>query len=318
MKISIVIPVYNVGELLHKSVDSVLPQTNSDCEIIIVDDGSTDDSGKICDEYSRFSNVRIIHKQNGGLSSARNVGIDIANGEYLLFLDSDDYLRPGSIALLLKLAKQIGRFDFIQFHYDEVSDYSDTEAVNDCGAISDITDRYQMFRKKFDLGGIGASACTKLISRHVFDSLRFKEGIIHEDELFTIHLINQSTRVFYISSPLYMYVQRPRSIITSGFTPKRLDIIPVLKEQIDVLKSNNYDDLVNLTTNKLFTSLCIMYVEARRLEYADSVRVIKDNICTLLPHVIFGNGRMGIIAKGMKMHLPMLPLYYWLKKIRHE
>lgn len=99
MKISIVIPVYNVGELLHKSVDSVLSQNQNDCEIIIVDDGSTDGSGAMCDEYLIHPCVKVIHKKNGGLSSARNAGIDVAEGGYLMFLDSDDYLRPGSVDL---------------------------------------------------------------------------------------------------------------------------------------------------------------------------------------------------------------------------
>ncbi|MDE6158206.1 MAG: glycosyltransferase, partial [Muribaculaceae bacterium] len=100
MTISVIIPVYNVGELLRESVDSLISQLGDDCEVIIVDDGSTDNSGRLCDEYSGIKNVQVIHKTNGGLSSARNAGIDHASGQYLLFLDSDDYLRPGSLALL--------------------------------------------------------------------------------------------------------------------------------------------------------------------------------------------------------------------------
>ena len=106
MKISVIIPVFNVGELLRKSVDSVLKQDYEDFEIIIVNDGSTDNSERICDEYALIPHITVIHKCNGGLSSARNSGIDIAKGEYILFLDSDDYLRPGSLSLL---ANQINK-----------------------------------------------------------------------------------------------------------------------------------------------------------------------------------------------------------------
>ena len=317
MRISIIIPVYNVGSLLRKSVDSVLPQLSCDCEIIIVDDGSTDGSGDICDEYSDIKNTTVVHKTNGGLSSARNAGIDIAKGDYILFLDSDDYLRPGTIRVLTTLAQQSEKFDFLQYRYDEVSDYSDLKEAGEVCGLFETTDRRQMFERKFSLGGIGASACTKLISKDVFRTLRFKEGIIHEDEQFTIHLINRAEKAIYISNPLYMYVQRPGSIITSRFTRKRLDIIPVLQEQIEILLTNGYDDLANLVINKLFTALCIMYVDARRSNAQDCVDIIIDKALSILPDVNISNGTISLIAKGMRMHLPMLKLYYMFKKFNN-
>lgn len=315
--ISIVIPVYNVGKLLHKSVDSVVAQSCTDCEVIIVDDGSTDNSGEICDGYSNLVNVKVIHKKNGGLSSARNAGIEVAKGNYILFLDSDDYLRPESLTLLTSLAKRVGDFDFIQFRYDEVSDYSDIKEAGEIRGYFDTTDRRQMFEQKFYLGGIGASACTKLISKDVFRSLRFKDGIIHEDELFTAHLINQAKRAVYISNALYMYVQRTGSIITSKFSRKRLDIIPVLQEQIEILTSNGFNDLANLVKNKLFTALCLMYVDARNADMSDCVKIITEKAKTLLSGVNIEGGSMGLIAKGMKMHLPMMQMYYLFKTLKN-
>ena len=317
MRISIIIPVYNVGELLRKSVGSVMDQIGEDAEIIIVDDGSTDDSGRICDEYLNIPNVTVIHKTNGGLSSARNAGIDHANGDYLLFLDSDDYLIPGSIDLLSTLLKQTGKCDFIQFRYEEVSDYSNKSTAGIASDFVEIRDRRQMFERKFALGGIGASACTKLISRDVFRSLRFKEGIIHEDEQFTIHLIERAQRALYISNALYMYVQRPGSIITSGFSQKRLDIIAVLEEQMAVLSSYGYDHLVALVRNNLFTALCIMYVQARRADMSGSVKTIRDHAKSIVGDVTLNNGTLGLIAKGMKLGFPMLQLYYMSKLLRH-
>ncbi len=316
--ISVIIPVYNIGGLLRKSVESVISQIKDGCEVIIVDDGSTDDSGKICDEYSHFENVHIVHKANGGLSSARNAGIEVAGGEYLLFLDGDDYLRPGSIKLLSRMASSNGLFDFIQFRYDEVTDYSDINAETEISDFLDVTDRRQMFEQKLALGGIGASACTKLISRKSLSSLRFKEGIIHEDELFTTQLINRAERVLYIANPLYMYVQRSGSIITSKFSPKRLDIIPVLNEQIEILKSNGYDDLASVVRNRLFSALCIMYVGARHSGLKAVVRVIKENIKRLLPEVTINKGTIGMIVNGMRCHLPMLQMYYWFKKFNNQ
>lgn len=317
MKISIIIPVYNVGELLRKSVESVLEQIQDDCEIIIVNDGSTDNSGAICDEYSSIANVHVIHKKNGGLSSARNAGIDSAKGEYLLFLDSDDYLRPGSIALLSNLINDSGEFDFIQFRYDEVLDYSDNRMVENANDLHETIDRRSMFEHKLMLGGIGASACTKLIRRDVCANIRFKEGIIHEDEQFTTLLINQSRRVIYISNPLYMYVQRTGSIITSGFSKKRLDIIPVLEEQISILNSNGFYDLAQKVRNDLFTNLCIMYVDARKIRMHDCVAEIKNKANRIIKDVRPNKGTIGIIAGGMKLHLPMMQLYYFYKTIRN-
>lgn len=315
--ISVIIPVYNVGELLCRSVESVLSQLNNEHEIIIVDDGSTDNSGALCDRYAATKGIKVIHKKNGGLSSARNAGIDAAAGDYLMFLDSDDYLRPGSIQLLSEIIRQDGDVDFIQFVYDETGDYSDTRH---CGSVSDKfvnTDRRKMFELKLSLGGIGASACTKLINRRVFDNLRFKEGIIHEDEQFTIHLINRAAKAIYISNPLYMYVQRPGSIITSKFSKKRLDIIPVMEEQAQVLKSNGLDDLADLVKNRLFTSLCIMYVEACQSNERTCADIIETYAKALADDVkTTGRGTIAVIAMGMKLHLPMLPLYRWFKKKR--
>lgn len=317
MRISVIIPVYNVGELLRKSVGSVMDQIGEDTEIIIVDDGSTDDSGRICDEYLNIRNVSVIHKTNGGLSSARNAGIDHAYGDYLLFLDSDDYLLPGSIDLLSTLLNQAGECDFIQFRYEEVSDYSNKSTAGIASDFVEIRDRRQMFERKFALGGIGASACTKLISRDVFRSLRFKEGIIHEDEQFTIHLIDRAQRALYISNALYMYVQRPGSIITSGFSQKRLDIIAVLEEQMSVLSADGYEDLVALVRNNLFTALCIMYVQARRADMPGSVKTIQDHAQSIVKSVTLNKGTIGLIAKGMRRGLPMLQLYYMSKLLRH-
>lgn len=315
MNISVIIPVYNVGELLRNSVESILAQRDDNCEIIIVDDGSTDNSGVICDEYSYLPGVRIIHKENGGLSSARNAGIDVAKGDYLLFLDSDDYLRPGSIGLLNSLIHRPGKFDFIQFRYDEASDYSDNVGVKYPEDLFELGGRRQMFEQKFALGGIGASACTKLINRDVFGSLRFKEGIIHEDEQFTINLINRADRALYISNPLYVYVQRPGSIITSRFSRKRLDIIPVLEEQFTILQTCGYADLADRVRNNLFTMMCVMYAEARRCDMHECVNEIQTEIKAILPGVNIKDGTFGLIAKGLKMRLPMLSLYYIYKRI---
>lgn len=315
--ISVIIPIYNIESELHHSVDSVISQLNDNWELILVDDGSSDMSGSICDSYSSHKKVKIIHKTNGGLSSARNAGIKAASGEYLLFLDGDDYLRPGSIAMLNTIVSQIGNnFDFIQYEYSEVLDYSNHNQVNMPTEIEIVTDKRTMFERKLKLGGIGASACTKLINRTALGDLKFKEGIIHEDELFTTKMINQAKKAIYINSDPYMYVSRAGSIITSRYSHKKLDIINVLNEQIDILTTNQFFDLADIVKAKLFTALCSLYVKARMAGNKTDALFIKSQAEQINRQTTFtSSGTIRTLSKGMKLHLPVLQSYYLFKKM---
>lgn len=315
--ISVVVAVYNIAEFVGHCIESILSQSFDDWELILVNDGSTDSSLSICEEYSRKeSRIIVVNKPNGGLSSARNVGIYAARGDYLLFVDGDDYLRPGSLELLADLIERHAGLDFIQFRYDEVSDYSDRKAVGPVAELWETADRRRMFEQQLDLRGIGASACTKLISKDVFRDLRFKEGIIHEDELFTIHLNNRASKALYISNALYMYVRHRDSITTSKFSPKRLDLIDVMTEQIEVMEANGYSDLACRVRNQLFSNLCLMYARARQAKMPDYANMIMYYSRSMLPDVTITKGSAGLIARGMKLHLPMLPLYYLFRILK--
>lgn len=263
MKISVIVAAYNVKAFVSNSIKSILAQ-QSDCEIetIVVDDGSTDGTSAVCDTFIGDKGVKVVHKPNGGLSSARNAGIDIATGDYLMFLDGDDYLVDGALAYLTKIIKSNRTpFDFIQYKYVEVEDYNYTAHKIDVAKdIEPVTDKYEIFRRKLSLGGIGASACTKLISRNALSQLRFKEGILHEDEQFTARLIdNIKDGVIYANAELYCYVMRPGSIIKSNFTKQKLDIVSVLEEQISIMESNGYEDLATEVRSRLFIVLCLQY-----------------------------------------------------------
>lgn len=314
--ISIIIPVYNVAAVLKHSVESVLRQTDCDREVILVDDGSTDGSGDICDSYSHLSDVKVIHKMNGGLSSARNAGIEAAGGDYFLFLDSDDYLRDGTLSHLDALAKNYPDTDFIQFRYKEVADYLDKENADRVKNLEYVDSKRQLFERMLDLGGIGASACTKLISRKALGDLRFTEGIIHEDEDFTIQIIDKCNSALYIDNELYMYVWREGSIITQKYTSKRLDIIPVLNKQIAILEHNGFNDLANRVRKKLIMSMCIYYVQARTAHAQVDVTKITTEAKRLAPSVKnWRGGKFEKIAAALYLHLPVLQLYYWYKKL---
>lgn len=221
-KISIIVPVYNVEQYLRDCIDSILNQTFKDFELILVNDGSTDNSLEICKRYKDIDDrICIIDKKNGGLSSARNAGLDIAKGEYIGFVDSDDYIHPQMYELLynqiIKNKADISMCEFkkvSQFNKKELSDKfildQEVEILNNKEAV-------------FKLGENGSVtyvvACNKLYNKSLFSNIKFKEGIIHEDEYIIHRLLYQVNKLVYIKQELYFYLQREGSIMD-----KRLNI----------------------------------------------------------------------------------------------
>ena len=186
MLLSIIVPVYNVEPYLRRCVDSLLDQGEfSDYEIILIDDGSTDRSGEICEEYaSTNEKVRVLHKENGGLSSARNAGLAAANGEYVLFVDSDDYLKTGCLAALLETAYQQNA-DIVCFNYAYVSDpygYEINMVHTDIGDQVLTGQNYLLLQLKN--GTMQMTAWKNLYCRALLtkNGLCLREGYVHEDE----------------------------------------------------------------------------------------------------------------------------------------
>lgn len=226
--VSIVIPVYNVEKYLAECVDSVLAQSYRDWEAILVDDGSTDSSGAICDEYAlRDPRVRVIHQKNGGLSAARNTGLRAARGEYVYFLDSDDYIEHQSLKNLTVLANK-EQADVVFF--DGYVFFDECEA-------DDSVSRY--IRQAQYPPRNGRQQLPELLKNEEYrtavplmlfrtDYLRendlwFEEGIIHEDELFTFLVYNADGRVAHCHERLYARRVRPASIMTSSGALRRYD-----------------------------------------------------------------------------------------------
>ena len=227
-KISVVIPVYNVEQFLCECVDSVLEQTFSDFEIILVDDGATDSSGAICDRYGQQDpRVRVIHQANGGLSAARNRGLDAANGEYIYFLDSDDYLAPNTLEALLERAEQAAAdvvfFDAWVFFTDcdpdpKVYLYHRSK---DYGAMPGR----QMLLALLDTDEYRTAVPLMLLRREYMlnNQLRFREGILHEDELFTFYVYHADGQIAHCHQPFYARRMRPASIMTASSLARRYD-----------------------------------------------------------------------------------------------
>ena len=193
--VSIIVPVYNVEKYIRSCVDSILTQTYENLQVILVDDGTLDNSGKICDEFAKKDNrVTVIHKENGGLSSARNEGLDVASGDYIMFVDGDDYLADNAVEILLSANEKYDA-DFVQFEliHTECEDYI-KNSVNEKYNVQIITDLDKMYWKMYETVGSGESACTKLYKKHLFDGLKFKEGIIHEDVYFTLFMLQKAKK----------------------------------------------------------------------------------------------------------------------------
>ncbi|MGN1246327.1 MAG: glycosyltransferase family 2 protein [Muribaculaceae bacterium] len=215
--ISVIVPVYNVEDYLDACVKSITAQTYTNLQIILVDDGSTDRSGSICDKFaSTDPRIRVIHKDNGGLSDARNHGIDIATGDYIVFVDSDDTITPDAITTLYSLASE---------HNAAIAMATfDTRRINS-GSTLAMTG-IEAAKRMLYQDSIDASACGKLFSIKLFQKARFTKGIFYEDLDFMMKVVPSISKAVWTDRPLYHYTMRPTSI-TGSFSLKRLDVLDV-------------------------------------------------------------------------------------------
>ena len=209
--ISVIVPVYKVEPYIRKCVDSILGQTFSDIQVILVDDGSPDQCGKICDEYAKQDNrVEVIHKENGGLSDARNAGMKVATGDLITFVDSDDYVEPAMFEKMLDAMVQsdaeIAYCNFL-LEYEFKPNESPYRNSGDI-VIRDPKNVLQdMMMEK-----VSCSACTKLYKSGFLTSLQFPEGKNYEDRLVMYEWVALCKKVVWVDSPFYHYVERQTSI----------------------------------------------------------------------------------------------------------
>lgn len=225
IKLSIVVPIYNVVNYLRKCVDSLLEQDieSSVYEIILVDDGSTDGSAMIADEYAaQFNNVRTIHQPNIGLSAARNAGMHVVKGEYIQFVDSDDYLEPNVLGYLLnKMEKE--HIDVLRFDYQNVAEnYCIFEPYRVHRSFVDYTDRIvdglSFLTNRL---GYGCYAWQFMMRTNVIKNIFFTEGIYFEDTDWTPRMLSQAQRVTSVGTVVYNYLMRRDSITQSVSVKKR-------------------------------------------------------------------------------------------------
>lgn len=251
--ISVIVPVYNVEKYVGKCVDSILNQSYKNLDIILVDDGSTDRSGVICDDYAHHNaNIRVIHQLNGGLSAARNAGLDVMTGEYVTFVDSDDMIHRECIATLYRYIEteraEISTISAIDIEDDDVCPttaprgelkvfYSGVEAVES-----------MLFQQRF----IDNSAWGKLYKASFFETHRFPVGILYEDLATIPYVCLEAKCIATSATPLYFYRKRETSILGS-FSLKRSDVLDVVDDLVKFMEQN-YKALIDAACSRKFSA----------------------------------------------------------------
>lgn len=236
--VSIIIPVYNVEQYLDRCMESVVRQTYTDLEIILVDDGSKDNSSAICDKWGKKDNrILAIHQKNGGLSNARNTGINNASGKWIMFVDSDDVVSSNIVELLMQLAVSQGADIAIGgvMHIFDENSITFTEQV----APVFTYDAAHAIREMWYQHSFLPSAWGKIYKRSLFGNIRFTEKILFEDIDLMHELFWNSNKIVYSNIPLYGYVHRENSITTSKFSVRDCDILKISEKMITFSEKND-------------------------------------------------------------------------------
>lgn len=247
--VSVIVPVYNVEKYLKRCIDSILNQSYSNLEIILVDDGSTDNSGKIVDEYGNLDKrIRVIHQKNQGLSAARNTGLEIMHGEYVTFIDSDDYVTNDYVSYLYKLISQTN-FSCKMSLCSLMNVYASGKKVN-CGDGSKaILSGKECIKEMCYQHLVDTCAYAKLAHRDLYNKVKFPVGKLYEDIGTTYLLFDQCDKIACGFEPKYFYVIRENSIVTGKYNSKKLELL-TMTDKMAAYVSEKYPDLKDATLRR--------------------------------------------------------------------
>ena len=274
--ISIIIPVYKVEPYLQRCLDSVVNQTYRNLEIILVDDGSPDRCGAICDEYAaKDKRITVIHQENKGLSAARNAGLDIARGDYIQFVDSDDWIEPETCSTVLGIAIDY-QVDIVCFGFNRV--LSSGEFIPKSVSFSSEIDKSALIRQSvWRCGPIRDFVWNKFFLKKLFDDVRFPEGKTYEDLWVTYRLIHKADRIYATDSVLYNYVIREGSITSRRFDAETIiNLFAAFEQPIEFLQSyypEYADKQISVAFRELLNGWCLL---RRSPEYAGIKEKLDD------------------------------------------
>lgn len=249
--ISVIVPIYKVEQYLDKCIQSIQNQTYDNLEIILVDDGSPDRCGDICEQYAKEDNrIRVIHKENGGLADARNKGLDIARGDYIAFVDSDDYIHPQMYERMIKAAVEkqadivISDWKKVYEGEENTIEYRNTNEDN----TQDVDGKkvQYLYFDEPDSRITYTVAWNKLYTKEIFMNRRFPTGKVHEDEFVTFKTLYDAKKIVYLPEKLYLYLVRDVSIM-GNFNIKRFDIFDAYAEKLAFFSEKREKELARKT-----------------------------------------------------------------------
>lgn len=281
-KISVIVPVYNVRNYLNKCLNSILNQTYKNLEIILIDDGSTDDSGNICDEFAKSDNrIIVIHKQNGGLSDARNVGIENATGDFLTFIDSDDYVEETMIMDLYNSCKEYGTDISC---CGKIVEFPNKTIISNCNSDF-FTSNENALLRMLTFDDIDVSAWAKLYSKRLFDGIHYPVGRYYEDIATTYKLFSRANSISHISKPDYHYIIRCNSILNSNFSSKHFDSV-FFADELKKYICLNFPDISDAAESYYILSVsdtiqkivCSNKKNTYKKEYNELHKILKTNL----------------------------------------
>lgn len=323
--ISVIVPVYKVESFLCKCVESIRNQTYTNLEIILVDDGSPDLCGEICDDYAlKDQRIRVIHKENGGLSSARNAGIDVATGEFLAFVDSDDWIELDCYEKLLHLAEKYNVPLVCAGRYD-VDGATGEEAVGMCPEKEELISAEELVNRIFRWQQIDSAAWDKLYAAWLFEGIRYPVGVVGEDIPVTYRLALRAERCALGDFPVYHYYHRPGSITTEPIS-ERIFNIPDNTISVYSVISQEYPALLDaarflmVRTSGWMAQLLDIAPECVRRRYQDRhrkyVKILRSNARFIAACPYFtATQKRDYLLVTFRVYRPMRMLFHFLKRV---
>lgn len=312
--ISVVVPIYNAEQYLEKCISSICNQTYQNLEIILVDDGSTDHCDKICDCIAeKDSRITVIHQENGGQAKARNTGIDAAKGEFLLFVDSDDYINKQMVERLHgRIKKDLSDLAVCGYVFLD-------ESGKELGAYvipDSVQSGFQALELAYAENGflLNSIIVNKLYKRELFKELRFPEGRLHEDEATVYKLIDQCCLISILSDPMYFYVEHPNSTMTSEYSVRRLDGIEACYERYFYYRKKGGDYLRLLAAEgDVFTPVFFRSKQQFKPRTPEEKRRVRE-IDKMAREICFDNFKAWSLPRKIKLLAPKL--YIWISKAK--
>jgi len=304
-KISVIVPVYSVEKYLPYCIESIYNQTINNFELVLVDDGSPDNSGNICDDYANIhDNTIVVHQDNQGLSAARNNGVKASSGEYVTFVDSDDVVSPDYLETLYSIITEynadisVGLLVPFWGEGFAVSKLKRKHSINVYGTEQALEE--MLYAQKY-----GVQGPCKLYKRCLVENEPFPLGKLHEDQAAMYKIVAKSNRLVYIDKPIYFYRQRRTSIVHTRITKEHLYGLDAVKEQMDFIK-NNYPRIIDAAAVRFAIVICKWIPGLQKGTYEDK-EMFEYLRAELMPYysIIMNNKRVTRALKSRVFSIKM-------------